>query len=225
MAERPRIGVTGTTARVSAARLATALAVYRAGGRPVQLGSSRQDPDESLSGIVITGGSDINPMHYGSTEAPWSPPDVLRDEFELAVLGFADRLGLPVLGICRGAQLVNVHAGGNLYSDIAHLRKLGSHKSTVLPRKWVEVDSTSALAGVLGTARLRVNSLHHQAVKDLGKGLRVVARDRDNITQAIEGGEQRWLVGVQWHPEYLQYQRHQQALFRALVAAARRYRR
>lgn len=220
-AQRPRIGITGTTARFSAARLATTLAVRRAGGKPVQLGTTRRTPDESLAGIVITGGSDINPMHYGSSEAPWSPPDVLRDEFELAVLEFAEQRRLPVLGICRGSQLMNVFAGGNLYGDIAHLRKLGTHKATILPRKSVTVETSSRLGGILGMESLRVNSLHHQAVKDLGRGLTVVAQDRDGITQGVEGDSPRFFVGVQWHPEYLQYQAHQQALFRALVAAGR----
>lgn len=220
-AARPLIGITGPSGSLAWGSLAASLAVYRAGGGPVRLGPDRPRPNRTLEGIVVTGGSDIGPNLYGSSEAPWSPPDTIRDEFELAVLSFAERRDLPMLGICRGAQLLNVFAGGNLYTDISNLRRVSSNRRSLLPSKWVDVASGSRLESVLARRALRVNSLHHQAVKRLGAGLVAVAHDRDEIVQGIEATGERFCVGVQWHPEYLAWRRPHLALFRALVAAAR----
>ena len=220
--QKPRIGVTGPSKRTAPGRLAACLAVYRAGGRPVFLAPNRPAPDESLRGIVITGGSDIDPLLYGAPENAFSPPDTIRDEYELAALSFADRCGLPALGICRGAQLMNVYRGGTLHTDVAHLREVSSNKPSILPSKWADIASNSALAEVLGTDSLRINSLHHQAVKQTGAGLKAVAWDRDKLVQGIESTDGRFWLGVQWHPEYLGGRKRHMNLFRKLVDEARR---
>lgn len=212
--------MTGPSARFVAGRIAACIAVWRAGGAPVPLAPDRGSPDEDLEGLVVTGGSDINPELFNSSERPWSPPDVIRDEYELAALTFAGRLSLPVLGICRGAQLMNVHAGGSLHTDIAHLRQVTSNRSSVLPRKWADFVAGSRLADIVGAEPLKINTLHHQAVKTLGAGLVEAAHDRDGIIQAIEGMAGRWYVGVQWHPEYIPWSGRHMQVFRALVAAA-----
>jgi putative glutamine amidotransferase len=170
----------------------------------------------------VTGGSDINPALYGHDDAPWSPPDVIRDEFELAVLQLAELHELPVLGICRGAQLINVFLGGSLHTDITRLRKAAPNRSSILPVKWADIVPGSRLAGIIGSESLCVNSLHHQAVRTVGAGLQVVARDRDGLPQAVERDGDRFLIGVQWHPEYLAYRKRDRKLFRELVRAARR---
>ncbi|MEO0996454.1 MAG: gamma-glutamyl-gamma-aminobutyrate hydrolase family protein [Pseudomonadota bacterium] len=198
------------------------LAVLRAGGRPVWLAPNRERPRSGLAGIVVTGGSDIAAQFYGGTDHAHAVPDVVRDRYEMAVLRFADLRGLPVLGICRGAQLINVYRGGNLYSDIANLRQVTSNRPSLLPSKTVTIEPDSRLRQIAAAATLRVNSLHHQAVRDLGGELRVVGRDDDGIVQAIESTAARTVIGVQWHPEYLQWQRPQLALFRALVEACER---
>lgn len=220
--QKPRIGVTGPSKRSAPGRLAACLAVWRAGGRPVFLAPNRPPPEVSLRGIIITGGSDIDPLLYGGPESTFSPPDTIRDEYELAALRFADRMGLPALGICRGAQLMNVYRGGNLHSDIAHLRQVSSNKPSLLPSKWVDIKGRSKLSAVLDTVTLRVNSLHHQAVKDPGAGMRAVAWDRDRLIQGIESMDNRFWLGVQWHPEYLQWRQPDMNLFRKLVDEARR---
>lgn len=220
--QKPRIGVTGPSTRRAPGRLAACLAVWRAGGRPVFLAPYQPPPDESLQGIVITGGSDIDPLLYGAPENVFSPPDTIRDEYELAALRFADRLGLPALGICRGAQLMNVYRGGNLHSDISHLRHVSSNKPSILPSKWADIEPGSRLAAALDTDSLRINSLHHQAVKDTGAGLRAIARDRDKLIQGIESTDDRFWLGVQWHPEYLQWRKPDMNLFRKLVDEAHR---
>ncbi len=201
------------------------LAVYRAGGRPVWLAPNRERPRRDLNGLVVTGGSDIAAQFYGARDAAHATPDIVRDRFELAVLRFADLNGLPVLGICRGAQLINVHRDGNLYGDISELRRVTSNRPSVLPSKWITIERSSRLAAIVRVERLKVNSLHHQAVDRLGHGLSIVARDDDTIVQAVECDGERFVVGVQWHPEYLQWRRAQLAVFRALVAAAARWER
>lgn len=218
---KPRIGVTGPSGRLASGRCFASLAVLAAGGRPVPMfpWDGRQP---TIHGLVVTGGSDIQATLYGSPEHARSKPDPIRDQFELTALRDAEHRCLPLLGICRGAQLLNVHRGGTLFSDIAHLRRHTSNRRSLLPRKRVELEGDSALARTTGRRHFKVNSLHHQAVRQLGHGLRIVARDRDGIVQAIEAeGTRRFCLGVQWHPEYLLTLRPHFRLFRALVRAAR----
>lgn len=217
---RPLIGVTGPDSRLAAGRIAASLAVFRAGGKPLMLLPGKGRPEKELSGLVISGGSDINPTLYDSKADAWSPPDIERDEYELAMLQHAEQQALPVLGICRGAQLMNVFAGGNLYGDISELRWVTSNRSSILPSKWVDLEQDCRLQQMIGANSLKVNSLHHQAIKETGSNLQVVGRDRDDIIQAIEASGERFFIGVQWHPEYLQWKRDHYLIFKALVAAA-----
>jgi putative glutamine amidotransferase len=178
-------------------------------------------PGHDLAGFVIGGGNDIDPAVYGGDVSETPSVDPLRDQFELSVLDLADRAGVPVLGICRGAQLINVHAGGTLFSDLRPHRVLTSNRGTLLPRKVVQVEGDSKLARALGRERTRVNSLHHQAVDRTGRGLAIVARDRDNIVQGIENMAGPLRIGVQWHPEYLPQRTDQRSLFGYFVAHCR----
>ncbi|MEM6640707.1 MAG: gamma-glutamyl-gamma-aminobutyrate hydrolase family protein [Pseudomonadota bacterium] len=218
--QRPRIGVTGPGKRWAPGRIASCRAVRRAGGVPIAMRPSGNAPLSACNGFVITGGSDLHPELYGASPELFSPPDRERDRFELSVLDFAQERNLPVLGICRGAQLLNVHRGGTLFSDITKMRALTSNRGTILPRKKVRLSSGTRLSSVLRRETLSVNSLHHQAVDRVGEGLAVVARDGDNIVQGIEFTEERWVIGVQWHPEYLTWLAPHRRLFSALVAAA-----
>ena len=128
--------------------------------------------------------------------------------------------GTPVLGICRGAQLINVHLGGTLDPDIYTSHEGLKRRRTVLPRKTVDIVADSRLHRILRVSWCRINSLHHQAVNRAGRGIAIVARDRDGLVQGIESRDHDFLIGVQWHPEWLIFNRPQQRLVRALVAAA-----
>ncbi|MDX1570851.1 MAG: gamma-glutamyl-gamma-aminobutyrate hydrolase family protein [Xanthomonadales bacterium] len=220
MSQRPLIGVTGPHKTLNWARWAIAWQVRRAGGRPLYLPPGSDLEAVSLAAVIISGGNDLSPALYGEDEVR-ARVDPERDEHELRALELAEERELPVLGICRGAQLLNVEAGGNLHSDINHLRKITSRRPHLLPYKTVKVENDSRLAAITGTETFKVNSLHHQAVDEVGEGFRIVGRDLDGIVQAIEQISGCFRVGVQWHPEYLPWMRVQRRLFRALVAAAR----
>ena len=146
--------------------------------------------------------------------------DPERDRLEMEWIHKALASNLPLLGICRGAQLINVVLGGPLHQDIRPLRKRTYNRAGLLPTKQMRLESGSLLAQVCGKEFLRVNSLHHQAIKDPGKELKVVGRDLDEITQAVECTAGRRIIGVQWHPEYLFYLPSQLALFRWLLQSA-----
>lgn len=151
----------------------------------------------------------------------WRGLDRDRDLLERRLLADADASGLPILGICRGAQLLNVFYGGSLHPEIEAFYVEHAYIRTVLPRKRVRAEPGSRLARIVGRSTLLVNALHHQAVERVGDGLRVVARDDSGIVQAIERPGERLCLGVQWHPEFIPQQRAQGALFEALVEAAR----
>ncbi len=128
---------------------------------------------------------------------------------------------LPLLGICRGAQLLNVRLGGTRLQELRSRRKRTSNRWTILPLKNLCVEPRTALYRLLATTEARINSLHNQGIDRIGDGLQVSGRDLDGIVQAIEDPARPFLMGVQWHPEFLLYRRDQRRLFRALTEAAR----
>ena len=188
----------------------------------MRLDASNPDPPQPLEGIVIGGGTDLDPALYAGMDDGKARLDPRRDGFEKHMIEAALEKGIPLLGICRGAQLLNVVLGGNLHQDVRPMRRKTSNRRTPLPRKTALVEPESRLFTLLECTRCRVNSLHHQAVDRLGQGLRAVARDLDGLVQAIEIAGETFVIGVQWHPEYLVYQNRQRRIFVSLVAAARR---
>lgn len=191
-----------------------------AGLRSVYVSAHTGMPREPVHGIVIGGGDDIEPEHYGGNLHPKRRYDVERDRFEIAMIRQALEINIPMIGICRGAQLINVVAGGSLQQDIRSLRRLTPNRRSIRPVKWVDLDENSRLFLELGHSSLRVNSLHEQAVERLGDGLAIVGRDRDGFVQVFEG-MYGFLLGVQWHPEYLPYRPEQRRLFHLFEQAVR----
>ena len=211
--------------------------VLQAGGVPVILPPFAEVAGELLRGIdglVLSGGSDLDPGYYGEEHLPELGRTVPeRDAFEMALVEHALRRGIPVFGICRGLQVLNVAMGGTLYQDLpSQLHPdLIAHRQTSPKWQWtheVEVDEASRMAGIMGTEALRVNSYHHQAIKDLAAPLRAVARSSDGVIEGIEYRDlsERWILGVQWHAEAMRNPEEACAnrnLFRAHVEAAERH--
>jgi putative glutamine amidotransferase len=146
--------------------------------------------------------------------------DPSRDAMELSLLEHARERDLPVLGICRGSQLMNLAEGGTLVRDVDTLYDERPQLYTVLPRREVLVREGSVLHGIVGRSELLVNSLHFHAVREPGRGFSIVASEPSGVPQAIEHAQRRFWIGVQWHPEYLPQQHSHQQLFRALCEAA-----
>lgn len=219
---RPIIGITTSDRKSRLAWWFDWFAVWRHGGRPVRLSPSRPRPDH-LDGLIIGGGDDIQAHLYDAEVQLDVRVDPERDELELALLERFIPQQTPVLGICRGAQLLNIHLGGTLDPDIYTTHEGLKQRRTVLPRKTVDIVGDSKLHRFLGVTWCRVNSLHHQAVNRAGEGVDIVARDRDGLVQGIESRNHDFLIGVQWHPEWLIFNRPQQRLINALVRAAKRH--
>jgi gamma-glutamyl-gamma-aminobutyrate hydrolase PuuD len=226
-APRPRIGVTRWEDVPGEKIEAYWARVREAGGEPVDL-----DNNATIAGfdaLILTGGLDVDPARYGEQPHPKvKHVDARRDAFEEAALRSALDRDLPVLAVCRGHQLLNVHLGGRLLQHIdtgehrAHLSQEGQ------PSRWhtVRVESPR-LRAIIGAGEVEVNSRHHQAVvpETLAPGLAVAATSPDGLIEAVESEAHTWVVGVQWHPERLEPEHPAFAamgrpLFEALAEAA-----
>lgn len=213
--------------------------VSQAGGVPVilpPLAESAREMARGIDGLVLSGGSDLDSRYYGEEPLPELGTTIPeRDAFETAIVEAALGRGLPVFGICRGLQVLNVALGGTLYQDLpSQLNEaLIAHRQRMPKWQWtheVAVDGDSEIAGIMGSESLRVNSYHHQAIKDLAGPLLAVARSSaDGVIEAVEYGDfsERWILGVQWHAEAMCDLREQgpenRNLFRAHVEAAERH--
>lgn len=240
---RPLIGITpdvGSTQRAGAPAEPVLVlqerytrAVERAGGTPVIVpivpaAAAIRALIENLDALVVSGGNfDIHPKFYG--EKPIRALGYVKEErteFELEMIQRALAREMPVLGICGGAQAINVALGGSLYQDIAtqlpvalehqrgDIKDRGGHA--------VEIQSGTLLRRIVGRATIEVNTTHHQAVKKSGRTLVVNAAALDGVIEGIESTAHSFVVGVQWHPEFLVHRdRAQRKIFAALVAACR----
>ena len=217
---KPLIGVTSSKRGGWRSFLFQRLALWRAGAKAVLLMPGSDADVRAFAGLIVGGGDDIGAELYGGQVLPDVRIDPDRDAFELALLKWALPLEMPILGICRGAQMINVALGGTLHGDIYSLYADAKHMRTVLPRKTVHIEKGTRLDAILSCDPCRVNALHHQAVDRLGDGLKICGRDEIGIVQAIEGKTSRFLIGVQWHPEFLIQSRTQLRLFKALAKSA-----
>lgn len=175
-------------------RLGTYLQALRAVGlEAVPISPAQERGLDDLSGLVLTGGGDVDPCLY-QAEPDNRTKNISRsrDELEQALIEEAERKDLPILGICRGLQILNVTRGGTLHQHVE------GHKET---EHNVRLEPRSQVAAFVGTVDYTVNSRHHQAVDRLGSGLIVTARADDGIIEAVEDPEKSFFVAVQWHPE------------------------
>ena len=236
----PTIGITAGSrasepeAQRRAVRNATAYrrALAAHGARVIELAPEGEtaDPD-ALDGLVLTGGGDVHPRRYGQEPHPsLTGVDEARDELELALVAKALAQGMPVLGICRGCQVLGVAAGGDLIQDVATMvERAQQHrapKGNPAARHTVRMAEGSLLMAAANAARITTNSFHHQANGRLGPAVRAVGWAPDGVVEAIESEGSAFVVGVQWHPERMwRTAPRQRRLFGAFVSACRDSRR
>lgn len=210
-------------------------AVAKAGGLPFLIPLDYPAEDISVirknfDGLLLIGGGDVETARYGGKEHPsvsgvWA----IRDELECALANLAYDTGWPVFGICRGVQVMNVAAGGKLYSDIPdqvpevrfiHAQPVGTPRDHIVHQ--VNILPNTKLRTIIGRETLPVNSFHHQAVSEPGRDLRICAVSEDGIPEALEIPGHPFALGVQWHPECMQQYDDQLKLFHAFVDACRK---
>lgn len=233
MSSRPLIGLTGQQVKARDAQMFLgvldnsaidiffadyAQAVIEAGGLPVYVpyGSDVDAVVENLDGVLMTGGDDINPSCYGQQRGPdTQASDDLRDDFEFAILAAAKRKELPLLGICRGLQVLNVATSGTINQHVPEHAFVDGPPDAIVHS--VSFDPTSTLFRIYG-ASLEVNSLHHQSLAEIGSDLVVTGKSEDGSVEALEHRDLP-MIGVQWHPEMMQGRAHD-PIFTWLVQAA-----
>ncbi|MEH6672058.1 gamma-glutamyl-gamma-aminobutyrate hydrolase family protein [Halopseudomonas sp.] len=219
---RPIIAITGPRRGAFGPRFMVSCAVRWYGAKPLQVRPGDDLDAMQYDAVVVTGGHDIDPVLYAEEPEVHPKYDPERDQLESTVIDHALECGLPLLGICRGAQLLNARRGGNLFQDLKSKRRLTSNRRTLLPLKTLLPEPGSYLSKLLRTKRhCKINSLHNQAIDRVGTDLQISGRDLDGIVQAIEDPGRAFLVGVQWHPEFLLFNGRQRRLFGALIDAAR----
>jgi len=226
----PIIGVSFDTAWHGRAGLSTVfyeIALVREGARLLVLHPEVDRPAEVLrkvQGLLLAGGADVQRRLYGRRPDPKAVTDPERDRLELPLVRSAFKLNIPLLGICRGIQVINVAMGGTLKDLRGDLKLYAVHgvTSRSFEAHSVSVTPGTMLCRLIGPGPHQVNSFHGQAVDRLGKGLRVSAAAPDGIIEAVEAPGKRFLLGFQWHPELLA---SQEIIFKAFVKAARAYRR
>ena len=208
-------------------------AITEFGGVPIVLPNVKKDAIESvvgmIDGLLLTGGGDIDPTLFG--EEPHQKLGSIvpeRDEFEVLLIQKMLELNKPILGICRGAQIISIAAGGDMYQDIyTQISKPLLQHDQQAPRThashYVEVTPGSILSNIVGVEKFKVNSFHHQAVREMPKGFKVSGVASDGIIEAFESSEHPFVLGVQWHPECLVLKNDvvSELIFKAFIGACK----
>lgn len=203
--------------------------VQSAGGLPVILPLTDDEAvlgqlAKSLDGLLITGGQDVNPALYGAERSPKTvETSTLLDRMEQILLEKFLELDKPVLGICRGIQFLNVYFGGTLYQDIKEELKQEHHQDHPYDHFWhlVDITSGSPLSDILGKKDIEVNSIHHQAIRDVAPDLKVMATTEQGLVEGLYLPGKKYVLGIQWHPEYMyKTDENSQKIFASLVEAS-----
>jgi putative glutamine amidotransferase len=182
--------------------------------KPLFITPKKKIPKD-FDALLISGGIDICPNSYNSN-LTIAKCDKKRDILELELLQKAYSKSLPIFGICRGMQIINIFFKGTLYPDIKDIDLNRPHPKSPFPINNIEILPNTRLYSILQTTKLKVNALHHQAIKTLGENLIISAKDKNGIIQAIEH-KKHFILGVQWHPEFMPYSLLQRKLFKSFI--------
>ena len=194
------------------------------GAKTINLNIKKPRYDIPIDGLVLTGGTDLYPGLYRSLEIKQGYNyDHARDQLELKWLEISKKKCLPILCICRGAQLLNVFEGGTLYTDISKIFEDARYPNTffskVFFRKKINIKENSILKDIVKNDNMDVNSIHSQSINKLGKKLKVSAMEDNGVVQAIEKDNRRFILGLQFHPEFLFYKVEIRKIFKRFVKA------
>ena len=221
--KKPIIVVTGSSKGSKSAWQASRILLAMHGAKGHFVNPDNWDENIAMDGLLLLGGVDINPKLYGAKQhSSIKRIEPQRDAMELSLLKRAKKENLPIMGICRGMQMINLSYGGTLIPNIGDLELEYIHRKNILPIKWVNIIANTKLHKIIDSHKIKVNALHHQAIDRLGDGLVKAAYDKNNIVQAIEHKKAKFVLGVQWHPEYMPYMWHTHRLFKAFVSAAQK---
>lgn len=190
----------------------------------VRLRPSKNNIDfKRLDGLILSGGNDIDPTLYGAPkDAHNTELDKKRDTFELDMIDKAYSEELPILGICRGAQLINIYFKGNLHAKILDLDEYLIHQNSIFPIKEAKVKKESSLHKTVEEDEILINSIHNQAINKVGKDLKVSSKHK-SIIESIEKKDYPFLLALQWHPEYLIYLKEHRKIFEKFVNACTQF--
>lgn len=224
--QKPKIAITTSDTGNKTAVLALKLAVRLAGGRPVVISPSNpRNSVDDLQGFILSGGADIDPKLYGQEGDGRLMYDFERDHMEYNCAAMALSRGIPILGICRGAQMLNVIGGGSLHQNLSEayggFLPTSSLLAKVAERRSIKLADNGTIPAVFcWKDKLWVNSIHKQGIDKVADGYRAVAFDELGIIQAIESKDPlHFAVGVQWHPEFMLYSSQQRQLFSTFIDA------
>ena len=224
MDQRPTVIVTGSTkgSRIAWAMSRSLLRLH--GVHACFFHPDSWDADASMDGLLITGGIDIDPELYGTKRhTSIQKTDPARDAMEMQMLERAKNESLPVMGICRGMQLINLFMGGTLHPHIGDMDLNFHHPHTPLPLQTLEIEAQTHLHKILRRNSLKANALHHQTIDRIGNGLTIAAKDRNRLIQAIESKDNQFILGLQWHPEFMPYHWSSRHIFHAFAAEIKKH--
>jgi len=224
MAQRANVIVTGSAKGSKSAWIATQALLGLYGVNAKFFHPEQWNKNQKMDGLLITGGIDIDPQTFHTpNHHSIHKTDQLRDAMELYLLQRAYSENIPIMGICRGMQLINLFMGGTIHPHIPDIHLEFTHPNSLFPSNKLTIIPKTRLHKTLRTNTLKVNALHHQTLNKLGKGLTIAAKDKNALIQAVESSNEHFVLGVQWHPEFMPYHWSTHRIFKTFALEAKKH--